>query len=98
MSDDLSEMFGIEMASATPRKRAAANTVRAKSATAGNANASSNPMSVTGSPTLRAPASKLHDGTKRLTPAQRRTISEHMRQYWAARRDQLKTPKTSRSS
>jgi uncharacterized Zn finger protein len=35
VSDGLSEMFGIEMASATPRKRAPSSPVTAKSATAG---------------------------------------------------------------
>jgi uncharacterized Zn finger protein len=86
VSDDLSEMFGIEMASVTPRKRAAASTVAAKPATAGNANVSSKPMSVSGAQKLREPASKRRGGTQRLTPAKRRAISERMRELWATRR------------
>jgi uncharacterized Zn finger protein len=97
VSDDLSEMFGIEMASATPRKRAAASTVAVKLATAGNANASSTPISVSGAPKRRTPVSRRHDGTQRLTPAKRRAISERMREFWAARRAREKDQKASGS-
>ena len=96
--DDLSEIFGIEMAPATPRKRAAASTVAATAATAGNANAPAKAMSVSGAPKLREPASKRRDGTRRLTPAKRRAISERMRKYWATRKDLVKKQKASRSS
>jgi len=97
VSDDLSEMFGIEMASATPRKRATESTVAAKLASGGNATALSKPTKVNGAPKLREPSSKRRDGTTRLTPAKRRAISERMRELWATRRARQKNQKASGS-
>ena len=97
VSDDLSEMFGIEIASATPRKRATASTVATKPATDGNANASSKPMSASGAPKLRASAPKRRDVTQRLTPTKQRAISERMRELWATRRAREKNQKASGS-
>ncbi len=89
-SDDLSGMFGIEMASATPPKRAAASTVAPKRSTSANSEASSRQTRVTRPAKSKEPAAKRRGGRQRLTLAKRRAISERMRQYWAARRDQVK--------
>src|SRR5688572_28775521 len=75
-SEDLSEMFGIEIAPATPRNRDVASTV-VDAIHRGELN-------------LREPAPERRDGKQRLPPAKRRAISERMRKYWAARRNLLK--------
>jgi len=97
-SDDLSEMFSIEMAPATPPKRAAGSTVATKPPTAASSSASSRQTKVSRAAKLREPASKRRDGKQRLTPAKRRAISERMRRYWAARRNLVKKQKASQSS
>ena len=86
-SDDLSEMFGIEMAPATPRKRAAANMLATAPSTTTHSETSSGPTTVIRPAKPKEPVPKRADGTQRLTPAKRRAISERMRKYWAARRD-----------
>ena len=70
-SDGLSEMFGIEMAPATP-KLAAASGVATKRATSVTSAPSSRQTRVIRPPTPREPASKRRGGTQRLTPAKRR--------------------------
>ncbi|HLG56821.1 MAG TPA: hypothetical protein VI485_15895 [Vicinamibacterales bacterium] len=97
-SDDLSEMFGIEMAPAPPPKPAAPGTVARKPSTAATSQAFARETRVNGPINLRAPAPKRRAGTQRLTPAKRRAISERMRKYWAARRDPVKKRKASQSS
>ena len=97
-SDDLSEMFGIEMAPAIPPKRAASGEVASKRSTPVNADGSSRPAGVTRPAKPKEPALKRRKKTQRLTPAKRRAISERMRQYWAARRDMVKKQKASQSS
>jgi uncharacterized Zn finger protein len=89
-SDDLSEMFGIEMAPAIPRKRSVASAVAPKPSPAARSETSSRPTRVIRPAKPKEPASKRADGTQRLTPAKRRAISERMRKYWAARRDKGK--------
>jgi uncharacterized Zn finger protein len=79
-SDDLSEMFGIEMAAPPPSRRAAVSGVATKRSK------------------RKEPAPERRGGTRRLTPAKRRAISERMRKYWAARRDLAKKQKASKSS
>jgi uncharacterized Zn finger protein len=95
-SGDLSEMFGIEMAPATPRKRAAASTLATKSSPTAHSEASSRQTKAIRPAKPKELAPKRRDGTQRLTPAKRRAVSERMRKYWAARRDPVK--KASRSS
>jgi uncharacterized Zn finger protein len=97
-SEDLSEMFGIEMAPATPRKRAVASTVASKPSPPARSEASSRQTTLIRPAKPKEPAPKRRDGTQRLTPAKRRAISERMRKYWAARRDLLKKQKASKSS
>ena len=96
-SDDLSEMFGIEMAPATLRKRAAASTLATTPSTTAHSETSSRPTRVIRPAKPKEPAPKRADGTQRLTPAKRRAISERMRKYWAARRDLSKKRKASDS-
>src|SRR5438093_2355839 len=92
-SDDLSEMFGIEMAPATPRKRAAANMLATTPSTTTHSETSSRPMRVIRPAKPKQPVPKRADGTQRLTPAKRRALSERMRKYWAAKRDLAKKGK-----
>jgi uncharacterized Zn finger protein len=96
-SDDLSKMFGIEIAPAAPPSRVAVSAVATKPSTAARSEASSKETRVGRPVTLSGPASKRRE-RQRLTPAKRRAISERMRKYWAARRDRLKKEKASRSS
>jgi hypothetical protein len=97
-SDDLSEMFGIEMAPAAPPKRSAASGVATKRSTSAALERSSGPTSMTRPAQPKAPALKRRDGKQRLTPATRRAISERMCTYWAARRGLAKKQKASQSS
>ena len=96
-SDDLSEMFGIEMAPATTPTRAASVEVASKRFTSANANASSR-AAVIRPAKPKEPAPRRRERTHRLTPAKRRAISERMRKYWAPRRGLVKKQKASRSS
>jgi uncharacterized Zn finger protein len=97
-SDDLSEMFGIEMAPATSRKGAAASTLATKPSTTPHSDASSRQTKAIRPAKPKQPTPKRRDGTQRLTPAKRRAISERMRTYWAARRSLRKKQKASKSS
>jgi uncharacterized Zn finger protein len=96
-SHDLSEMFGIEMASATPPKRAAVSTLATKPSTTAHSKTSSRQTRVIGLAKPKEPAPKRADRTQRLTPAQRRAISERLRKRWAARRALSKKRKPSES-
>jgi uncharacterized Zn finger protein len=89
-SEDLSAMFGIEIAPATPPARAAGGTVAAKRPAAARSNASSGPtkMSTPATPNVSAPEHRI--GKQQLTAAKRQAISTRMRKYWAARRQRLK--------
>lgn len=98
-TEDLSDMFGIEMAAAaTPPKRATAGSVATKRTDVGRPNASSREAGVARPAKLTEPAPAWRKKTQRLTPAKRRAISERMRKYWAARRDVVKKQKASESS
>ncbi len=83
-SDDLSGMFGIEMAPTTPSKRTAASQITTKAST--------------GVKSERKPAPKRSARKLLLTSAKRRAVSERMKKYWAARRASMKKPKASESS
>jgi uncharacterized Zn finger protein len=95
-SDDLSEMFGIEMAPARPPKPASGE-VASRRSTSADADGLSRQAGVTRPAKPKEPARKRREKTQRLTPAKRRAISERMRKYWAARRDMVKKQKASRS-
>jgi uncharacterized Zn finger protein len=97
-SDDLSEMFGIEMAPTIPAKQAASGEGALTRATSANADGSSRQAGMTRSVKRKEPALKRRERTERLTPAKRRAISERMRKYWAARRGPIKRQKASKSS
>jgi len=97
-SDDLSGMFGIEMAPATPSKRTAASKITTKPSTAAK---SDEPSTRTTSPRpakLRKPAPKRRARKLLLTPATRQTVSERMKKYWTARKALMKKQKASESS
>jgi uncharacterized Zn finger protein len=83
-SDDLSEMFGIEMAPATPAKRPAASAVSRPPSPAATAAGSSKRKE----PTPPAKSTKTAPGSRgqRLTPKKREAIAARMRTYWAERR------------
>jgi uncharacterized Zn finger protein len=97
-SDDLSEMFGIEIAPARPPKRAASGEVASTRSISANVVRSSRQGGIARPAKLKEPALDRREGTQRLTPAKRRAISERMRKYWAARRDMVKKQKASTSS
>src|SRR5207247_4670700 len=75
-SEDLSAMFGIEIAPATPPARAAGGPVAAKRPAAARSNASSGPMK------MSTPATPKVCAPER---AKRQAISGRMREDWAAR-------------
>ncbi|MGH9254266.1 MAG: hypothetical protein ACRD3C_06825 [Vicinamibacterales bacterium] len=89
-SDDLSEMFGIEMAPAIPAKRAASGEVASTRPTSAKAHRSSGRAGMNRPAKLKEPVLKRRERTQRLTPPKPRAISERMRKYWAARRDLVK--------
>ena len=98
-SDDLSEMFGIEMAPTIPAERTASGQVASTRSTAVNADVSSRQAELTRPAKQKEPALKRRERrTQRLTPAKRRAISDRMRKYWAARRGPMKKQKASKSS
>jgi uncharacterized Zn finger protein len=88
-SDDLSEMFGIEIAPSMPPKRAASGDVPSKRSTSIHADGSARQADVNPPAKPKEPAPERRE-RKRLTPAKRRAISERMRKYWAARRHLVK--------
>jgi uncharacterized Zn finger protein len=85
-SDDLPEMFGIEMAPTPQPKRAAATKITTKPSTPGTSADSSNRTTSTSPANMRPPAPKLRAGKPFPTPAKRRAVSARMKKYWAARR------------
>src|SRR5258706_13719296 len=89
-SDDLSAMFGIDVAPAIPLKRAAVSTLATKPSTAAHFETSSRRTRVSGPAKPKEPALERDERKRRLTPAKRRAISERMRKYWAARRELAK--------
>jgi uncharacterized Zn finger protein len=97
-SDDLSEMFGIEMAPATPAKRTALSQITTKASTAVHSEPPSKRTALIGSETLRQPPPERSATKRRLTPAKRRAVSERMKKYWAARRALMKKQRSSESS
>jgi uncharacterized Zn finger protein len=82
--DDLSEMFGIEMAPATS-DRAAAGTVATKPSAAAGVEASSRQTRVTRLAKLTTPP-VTRGARKPLSLANRQAVSARMKEYWAARR------------
>ncbi len=96
-SDDLSEMFGIEMAPRTTPKRAAVSTLATTPSTTAQSETSSTRTRVSGPSKPKEPALERHERKRRLTPAKRRAISERMRKYWTVRRELAKKGKPSES-
>jgi uncharacterized Zn finger protein len=88
-SDDLSEMFGIEIAPAAPAKRSATGAVPPRPRSSG-ASVDRSPEQKVLPPAAKskksAPARKAGLGGRRLTLKARQAIAERMRAYWAGRR------------
>jgi uncharacterized Zn finger protein len=85
-SDDLSGMFGIEMAPTAQPKRAAVSQLAMKPSAAANSEESSRRTTSTRPAKPRKPAPGLRAGKPLMTPAKRQAVSARMREYWAARR------------
>jgi uncharacterized Zn finger protein len=85
-SDDLSAMFGIDIAPAPPPARAAGGTVAARRPAAARSTALAEPTKMSTPATPKASAAERRSGKQRLTAAKRQAISARMREYWAARR------------
>jgi uncharacterized Zn finger protein len=93
-SEDLSEMFGIEIVSeeqpaaraAKPPKRATASTPTKRRSVAAEPSGPAQQATVTQPATPKAPKPKRRGRQPSLTAAKRRALSERMRKYWAARR------------
>jgi uncharacterized Zn finger protein len=94
-SDDLAGMFGIEMAPATPLKRAAAGTVATTPSPVVSSRESPKLTMVAERAKPKAPAAPVlkRRGRKRITVAERRALSVGMRKFWAARRALMKNRK-----
>ena len=93
-SEDLSEMFGIEMAPATPAKRPASAVPREPSPTVTVAVSKQKGHTPPAKPKKTTPTS---GGGGRLTLKKRQAIAERMRTYWAERRADLRKRKASGS-
>jgi uncharacterized Zn finger protein len=87
-ADDLSEMFGIDMAAPDTSTRAPARLVSTRPPTVATA-AKSKQTTPTQPANGNGPAPT--GGRRRLTPKKRQAIAERMRQYWAERRAQTRT-------
>jgi uncharacterized Zn finger protein len=87
-SDDLSQMFGIEVAPPTPTKRPAASIVPRTPQAAATAAASSKRTGATrpAKSTKTAPGREHGRSSGGLTPKKREAIAARMRAYWAERR------------
>ena len=94
-SDDLSGMFGIEMAPTAPPKRAAPGKSTPKPA---NPKGSSKRAVATQRAKPRRPAPTTRAGKPFMTSAKRRAVSVRMKKYWAARRALTKTTHDSEPS
>ncbi len=95
-ADDLSEMFGIDMAPPTTPTQAPASVVPTKRSTAVTAAASSKQTELTRPAKSNKPAPK--GERQRLTLKKRQVIAERMRKYWAERRARMKKRKALESS
>jgi uncharacterized Zn finger protein len=92
-SDDLAEMFGIEMASSMPST--ARTAARKPSTTVTVAASKAMEQGRPAKPAKTAPAGKSGAVRQRLTPKKRQAIAERMRTYWAERRAESKRRKAS---
>jgi uncharacterized Zn finger protein len=89
-SEDLSGMFGIEMAPATASKRTAASQVTTKASTEASSETPSKRRGLIGPATPSKPTLERNAKQQRLTTAKRRAVSKRMKKYWAARRAMMK--------
>jgi uncharacterized Zn finger protein len=94
-SDDLSEMFGIEMAPSTPAGASAVPRTPSPAATAAGSSKRKEPTPPAKS-TKTVPASNPGSRARRVTAKKREAIAARMRAYWAERRT-ARTRKASES-
>jgi uncharacterized Zn finger protein len=92
-ADDLSEMFGIDMAPPNKPTRASARVVPTRQPTVTTAPTRSQQTKLARPANLNKPAPP--GGKRRLTAKERQAIAERMRKYWAERRAQTRTSKGS---
>ncbi len=92
--EDLSEMFGIDMAPPATPTQAPASVVPTKQSTAVTAAASSKQTGLTRPAKSKKPAPK--GGRQRLTLKKRQGIAERMRKDWAERRAQMRKRKAAK--
>jgi uncharacterized Zn finger protein len=97
-SDDLSEMFGIEMAPATPAKRPAASAIPRQPPPAVTVPVSSKQKGPTSPAKSKKTAPASGGRGQRLTLKTRQAVAERMRRYWAERRADSRRRKTSESA
>ena len=94
-SDDLADVFGIEMVPARQPKRAASAGIASKPSAASRLKDSSKRTTSTRPAKLRKRAPTIPAGTPSMTPAKRRAVSARMKKYWAMRRASRKKTKDS---
>jgi hypothetical protein len=92
-ADDLSEMFGIDMAPPAVPRQATASVVPTKQSTAVTAAAASKQTELTRPAKSKKPAPKRGGGRRRLTLKNRQGIADRMRNYWAERTAQTRKRK-----
>ena len=97
-SQDLSGMFGIEMAPTRQPRRAAVSKITRKPPTPAKSKASSRRTASATPAKPKETASTLHTGKSFMTPEKRRAVSARMKEYWAARRALRKKTKDSETS
>ena len=93
-ADDLSEMFGIDMASPTTPAQAPASVVPPKHSTAFTTASASTQTKPTRPAKPNTPARK--GARQRLTSKKRQVIAERMRKYWVERRAQTRKRKAAK--
>jgi uncharacterized Zn finger protein len=100
VSDDLSELFGIEMAPAPPARATTSRVTWKRSGTAGSGPSSAQTDGLGPSVPKEAALERRdqsHGKRSGLTPAKRRAIAKRMRELSATRRASLRKPKASSS-
>ncbi|MEE8543481.1 MAG: hypothetical protein V3S94_06445 [Gammaproteobacteria bacterium] len=94
-SDDLADVFGIEIVPARQPKRAASGGIAPKPSAAARLKDSSKRATSTKPGKLRKRAPAIPAGTPAMTTAKRRAVSARMKKFWAMRRAARKKTKDS---
>ena len=94
-SDNLADVFSIEMAPARQQTRTVSDGIAPKPSAAARSKDSSRRTPSTRPATPRKPVPTIPAGTPAMTPAKRRAVSARMKTYWAMRRASRKQTKAS---